>query len=175
MAFDCDSLSSFLYKSKKAFPFDFLKNWPLKSWIFKYLSCKLKCTYMSFDLKHVKTLNTVTFRKRKQQRKYWLKSDFWRPCVPIGENEFRRIQNIFNIYISSLSMKFNRKWFKIRTKKFGLWIFWENTGKTIKKPYFPRMAKKYLNAFFSNKKLFSLVEQSECRHRSELVALLFKF
>ena len=47
--------------------------------------------------------------------------------------------------------------------------------KTTEKPYFPRMAKKYLNAFFSNKKLFSLVEQSECRHRSELVALLFKF
>merc|ERR1712131_144157 len=45
----------------------------------------------------------------------------------------------------------------------------------VQQPYFPRMAKKYLNAFFSNKKLFSLVEQSECRHRSELVALLFKF
>ena len=139
--------------------------------------------YFPFDFNNVKTLNTVTFRKRKQQPKYWLKSDFWKPNVPIDENEFRRIQNIFNIYISSLSMKFNRKWFQWFSnhffKNFRIWPifqkFEENSMKTIKKPYFPRMAKKYLNAFFSNKKLFSLVEQSECRHRSELVALLFKF
>ena len=71
-------------------------------------------------------------------------------------------------------MKFNRKWFFLSIFQKSL-DFEENLLKTIEKPYFPRMAKKYLNAFFSNKKLFSLVEQSECRHRSELVALLFKF